>query len=109
MIRFWERTIVNATAISQKRFIQRMDEYLEGVVQESIDRKDRRVLDIESYLNARRCASGVKVSFCIVELGLDIPDQVMSHPALQEIVIAAVDVVALYNVSDVHRSLRLVH
>ena len=79
-----------------------MDEYLEGVVQESIDKKDRRILDIKSYIDARRRTSGVKPSFSIFELGLDIPDEVMSHPAIQEMVLAAVDLVALCNVGDIH-------
>ncbi|KAF8546266.1 terpenoid synthase [Imleria badia] len=94
---FWERTIQNATVISQKRFIQNMDEYLEGVVQESIDKKDRRILDIKSYIDARRRTSGVKPSFSIFELGLDIPNEVMSHPAIQEMILAAVDLVAFAN------------
>ena len=76
-----------------------MDEYLEGVVHESIDKKDRRILDIKSYIDARRRTSGVKPSFSIYELGLDIPDEVMSHPMVQEVILAAVDLVAFSNVS----------
>jgi len=94
---FWERTIQNATAVSQKRLIQYMDECLEGIIQESIDKKEHRILDIKSYVDARRHASGVKVLFAIIELGLDIPDEVMAHPAIQEIVLAAVDLVAFTN------------
>ncbi|KAF8433262.1 isoprenoid synthase domain-containing protein [Boletus edulis BED1] len=94
---FWERTIPNTTVVVQKRFIQSMDEYLEGVVQESIDKKDRRILDIKSYIDARRRTSGVKPSFSIIELGLDIPDDVMAHPAVQEMILAAVDIIAFCN------------
>ena len=100
--RFWERTIQNATAVSQRRFIQSMDEYLEGVVQESIDKKDHRVLDIKSYIDARRRTSGVKPSFSIIELGLDIPDEVMAHPAIQEMILAAVDMAAFCNVCHIY-------
>ncbi|KAI9457169.1 terpenoid synthase [Boletus coccyginus] len=94
---FWERTIQNATAVSQKRFIQSVDEYLESVVQESIDKKNRHILDIKSYIDARRRTSGVKPSFSIYELGLDIPDEVMAHPAIQEMILATVDMVAFCN------------
>ncbi|KAG9318942.1 terpenoid synthase [Chiua virens] len=94
---FWELALQNATAVSQTRFIQAMDEYLESVVQESIDKKERRILDVERYIDARRRTSGVKPSFSIYELGLDIPDEVMSHPAIQEMILAATDMVAFCN------------
>ena len=77
-----------------------MDEYLEGVVQESIDKKDRRILNIKSYIDARRRTSGVRPSFSIYELGFDIPDNVMAHPTIQEMIVAAIDLVALCNVSN---------
>lgn len=79
-----------------------MDEYLEGVVQESIDKKDRRILDVKNYIDARRRTAGVKPSFSIIELGLDIPDEVMSHPTIQEMILAATDLVAFSNVSNTH-------
>ena len=82
-----------------------MDEYLEGVVQESIDRKDHRILDIKSYIDARRRTCGMKPAFTIIELGLDIPDEVMAHPAIQQMMLAAVDITALFNVSDVHEEI----
>lgn len=78
-----------------------MDEYLEAVVQESIDRKDHRILDVKGYIDARRRSSGVKSSFFIYELGLDI-DEVIRHPAIQEMSLAAVDLSAFCNVSDIH-------
>ena len=79
-----------------------MDEYLEGVVRESIDKKDHCILDIKSYIDARRPTCGMKPAFTIIELGLDIPDEVMAHPAIQEMMLATVDITALFNVSDVH-------
>ena len=82
-----------------------MDEYLEGVVQESIDKKDRRILDVKSYIDARRRTSGVKPSFSIIELGLHIPDEVMAHPAIQEMILAAIDMVAFSNVSGIHEKI----
>ncbi|KAF8549864.1 terpenoid synthase [Imleria badia] len=94
---FWERTIRNATAVSQKRFIQGMDEFLEAVVQESIDKKDRRILDIKSYIVARHRTGAIKRIFSILQLGLDIPDEVISHPAIQEMILAAGELLNLSN------------
>ena len=106
-VRFWELTIRNATGISQKRFIESMHEYLEGVVQESIDKKHCRILDINSYIDARRRTSAVKPSFSVYELGLDIPDEVMSHPIMQEMILTVVDLVAFSNVSPIRDSAKL--
>ncbi|KAG6374634.1 isoprenoid synthase domain-containing protein [Boletus reticuloceps] len=94
---FWQRAIQNATVVAQKRVVLYMDEYFEAVVQESIDKENNRILDVESYIIARRRTSGVKPSITVVELGLDIPDEVMSHPALQEMIQAAVDMIAFSN------------
>jgi hypothetical protein len=77
-----------------------MDEYLEGVVQESIDKTDRCILDVKSYIDARCCTVGAKPSFSLLQLGLDIPDEVMAHPAIQEMILAAVDMITFWNVSD---------
>ena len=100
--RFWERTQQHATAVSQKRFIQNMDEYLEAVVQESIDKKDRRILDVKSYISARQRTGAITAAFSVIEFGLDIPDHVMSHPTVQEMIQAAGDLLTLPNVSGVH-------
>ncbi|KAF8549863.1 terpenoid synthase [Imleria badia] len=94
---FWERTIQNATAVSQKRFIQNMGEYLEAVVQESIDKRDHHILDVKSYIDARRRTGAIKAAYSIIELGLDIPDEVMSHPAIQKMMLAAGDLLTLPN------------
>ena len=78
-----------------------MDEYVESVVQESIDKQDHRILDVKSYIDARRLTGGVAPAFCMLELGLDIPDEVMAHPAIREMVMAAIDIPTFWNVSDI--------
>jgi hypothetical protein len=82
-----------------------MDEYLEAVVQESIEKENHCILDIRSCIDARRRTSGAKPTFFAIELGLDIPDEVMAHPAIQEMILAAADVAALSNVSDIHEKI----
>ncbi|KAF8545687.1 terpenoid synthase, partial [Imleria badia] len=94
---FCERAIQHVTPTLQKRFIQYMDEYLEEVIQESIDNYDHLILDIKSYIDARRRNGAVKPTFCPIELGLGIPDAVMSHPIIQEMIVAAIDIITLSN------------
>ena len=98
----------SATAVSQKRFIQGWDEFFEGIVQESIDKQDHRILDVKSYIDARRRTCGSMSAFAMIELELDIPDEVMAHPAIPEMILAAADMAGLSNVSDIHeKTLRL--
>lgn len=103
--KFWELTIRNASAQSQKRFIQMFDEYLEGVVRQAIDRTGHRIRDINSFLDLRRETIGTKPSFPLIELGLDIPDNVFSHPAIQEMVSTSVDMISIENVSNIRRQI----
>lgn len=94
---FWERTICNASGQSQKRFITTFEQYLEGVVQEAIDRSEHHVHDIQSYLDVRRRTVGARPAFALLELGLDIPDEVISHPTIEDVVAASTDMIALAN------------
>jgi hypothetical protein len=98
--RFWERTIRNgASDQSQKRFIATFDEYLEGVVQQAIDRSGHHIRDIQSYFEVRRKSIGATSAFALLELGLDIPDEVISHPTIQDMEMASIDMIFLNNVS----------
>ncbi|KAF8547657.1 terpenoid synthase [Imleria badia] len=94
---FWELTIRNASKQSQKRFVATFDEYLEAVAQQAIDRSGHRIRDITSYFDIRRDTIGGKPAIALLELGLDIPDEVMSHPAIQEMALAAVDMISIGN------------
>ncbi|KAG1886767.1 terpenoid synthase [Suillus subluteus] len=94
---FWERTICNASGQSQKRFIARFDEYLDGVVQQAIDRSGHHIHDIQSYFDVRRKTIGAWPSFALLELGLDIPDEVILHPTFEDMAVASADMIALTN------------
>ncbi|KAF8418014.1 isoprenoid synthase domain-containing protein, partial [Boletus edulis BED1] len=82
---------------SQKKFITTFDEYLEAVLQQAIDRSEDRICDIKSYIDIRRDTLAVKPAFALSEMGLDIPDEIMSHPTIQEMAMASVDMVGIYN------------
>ncbi|KAG1873120.1 terpenoid synthase [Suillus subluteus] len=95
---FWERIIRNgASGQTQKWFIAIFDEYLEGVVQQAIDRSGHHIRDIQSYFDLRRIAVGAKPAFVLLELGLDIPDEVISHPTIEDIIVVSLDMIALIN------------
>ncbi|KAG1854771.1 isoprenoid synthase domain-containing protein [Suillus tomentosus] len=94
---FWGRTIRNASGQSQKRFIAVFDDYLEGVVQQAIDRSRHHIHDIDSYFDVRRRTIGARPAFALLELGFDIPDEVISHPAIENVVSASTDMLILAN------------
>ena len=77
------------------------DEYVEAVVQQGVDRSGRGVRSIQSYIDLRRDMGGAKPAFALLELGLDIPDEVMSHPTIEDMAMASNAMICLSNVSDV--------
>jgi len=98
--RFWERTIPHAGANTQKRFIATFIDYQDAVIQQIIDQREGHIRDINNYLDLRRDTSAVKPTFALIEIGLDIPDEVMSHPAIEVMISTSVDMVILNNVSS---------
>jgi len=69
-------------------------------MQQTIDRREGRIRDINSYLDMRRNTSAVRPSFVLIEIGLDIPDEVMSHPAIEVMFSTSADMVIINNVSS---------
>lgn len=100
IFRFWALTITNASAQSQKHFIETFDEYLESVVQQAEDRSESRIRDIQSYIDVRRNTIGAKPSFALLELDMDLPDEVLAHPTIQSLSLATIDMLCLGNVSN---------
>lgn len=97
-LRFWHNAIKTATFLCQKRFISSFQRYTDAVVQQSCDRGDhRRVRDIQSYFDLRRETIGTLPSFALMELHMNIPDHVMSHPAVQRMTDLCTDMVSMGN------------
>ncbi|KAF8550942.1 terpenoid synthase, partial [Imleria badia] len=94
---FGERTMRNTSEQFQKRFIAAMDEHLEGDLQQAIDRTGHHLRDINSYFDIRRKTIGTAPSLVLLELALDIPDEVFSHPAIQEMILASTDMILIGN------------
>ena len=97
--RFWELAIKTASPQSQKRFITTFDTYTQSVVQQAADRTHSYIRDIESYFEVRRNTIGAKPSFALLELEMDLPDEVIEHPIIQDLSILTIDMLHLGNVS----------
>ena len=69
-------------------------------MEQAIDRSGHRIRDIKSYFEVRRGSIAAKAAFAMMEQALDIPDEVMSHPVIQEMVLASADMIVIANVSD---------
>ncbi|KAH9022738.1 terpenoid synthase [Lactarius deliciosus] len=83
---FWLHAIKHSSEPAQRRFIKLFETYVYGVVEEAVDRGKGRIRGITDYLELRVRASGVCCSLFPAELGLDIPDEVMEHPAMKNFV-----------------------
>jgi hypothetical protein len=68
------------------------------VIDEASDRTKGQIRGIADFLELRRLTAGAYASFFSVELGLDIPDEIMEHPALEALRSLAADSTVLTNV-----------
>jgi Delta6-protoilludene synthase len=96
--RFWLRAISVASEPAQQRFIRSFSGYAYAVIDEASDRTSGHIRRIADYLELRRLTSGAYPSFFSVELGLDIPDDVMTHPAIESLLGLAAESTVLTNV-----------
>jgi Delta6-protoilludene synthase len=56
------------------------------------------VRSIQEYLEVRRDTIGAKPSFAILELDMDLPDEAVHHPVIEELSIVTIDMILLGNV-----------
>ncbi len=97
--RFWLRAIKVASEAAQRRFLKSFAAYVYAVIDEASDRNGGRVRSITDYLELRRLTSAVYSSTLFpAELGLDIPDEIMTHPAMESLLGLVADSALLTNV-----------
>ncbi|KAI9453186.1 terpenoid synthase [Russula earlei] len=96
---FWELAIKTASPGSQKRFIEHFGTYTQSVVQQAADRTHKHVRTIQEYLEVRRDTIGAKPSFVILETPLNLPEEAVRHPIIEELSILSIDMILLGNVS----------
>lgn len=99
--RFWERTIEYACEATERRFINHFDYYVSCVVLEAEHRSCGYIPDVDSYLSTRRGAVGARICFVLLELGMDMLDEEMNHPVIEELHTWALDMIILSDVSTV--------
>ncbi|OAX41622.1 terpenoid synthase [Rhizopogon vinicolor AM-OR11-026] len=100
---FYRRMLPTASPGTCRRFIETMDLFFQAVHMQAIDRAKGIVPDLESYISLRRDTSGCKPCWALIEYAnnLDIPDEVMEHPIIQNLGEAANDLdIFSYNVEQ---------
>ncbi|KAL0565794.1 hypothetical protein V5O48_016225 [Marasmius crinis-equi] len=95
--KFWENAIKTGTLSFQRRFLQTFEDYLDGVVEQAIDRNKCRIHDIETYFHIRRKTIGAFPAFAVLEIHMDLPDEVISNPVIERMTVLAVDMIILSN------------
>jgi len=73
--------------------------YTQSVVDQAADRTHKYIRTVDEYLEIRRDTIGAKPSFAILETGLNLPDEAVRHPIIDELSIVAIDMILLGNVS----------
>lgn len=108
---FWSRATKTASPGCQKRFVATMVDYTESAYQQVVNRATDDSFDIDAFIAWRRESSAVRPIWAVVEfsLGLDLPDDVMQHPILQQLAVLANDIVGLSNVSKPPSNLLVIH
>jgi hypothetical protein len=96
--RFWLRAMSVASEAAQRRFLKSFAAYVYAVIDEASDRNGGHIRGIRDYLELRRLTAATSASFFSAELGLDIPDEIMTHPAMESLLTLAAESIVLTNV-----------
>jgi hypothetical protein len=74
---------------------------MEAVQKEAEYRENSRVVDMEHYHDVRRGSSAALACFALFEpvLGINLPDEVVNHPAFKEVSVIGMDLFCWSNVS----------
>ncbi|QBZ64943.1 hypothetical protein PoMZ_06644 [Pyricularia oryzae] len=83
----------------QNRYKKCMEEYINGILQQVDVSSFDASLDADLYLHFRRKSVGLRPCHALLEYacGIQIPDHVMAHPAIQECMAVSIDLVLLQN------------
>jgi len=95
--RFSLQAINISSTSSWNRFISAFEEYLNSVIHEAADRAEGHIRNISNYLELRRLTIGGYPSYLCLELGLDLPDDVMEHPGMKSLLSLVADTILLTN------------
>lgn len=90
-----------SSASAQERFIASFAEYVHAVIEEASDRANGSVRSVSDYLRLTRLTAGPYPCFFPLEMDLDIPGEVMTHPSIEMIRGLTAESLVLANVSTV--------
>ncbi|KAI0293867.1 terpenoid synthase [Multifurca ochricompacta] len=94
---YWELAVKTASPGSQKRFIASFDAFSKELVKQAADRNRGHIRNIEEYIEARRETIGGAPAFALVELGMNLPDEAVNHPVIEELSMLATDMIWVAN------------
>lgn len=96
---FFDRFCQTAGPGCTDRFIRGLDLYFSASEREIERRTQGNISDLESYIEYRRDTSGCKPSYAMIEYaaGVDLPDEVVSHPVIIAMEEAANDMIGWCN------------
>ncbi|KAK7021884.1 hypothetical protein VNI00_017173 [Paramarasmius palmivorus] len=95
---FWKNALVTGTPSFQRRFINAFGDYLDGCVEQALDRSKSHVRDIDTYFAVRRKTIGALPSFAVLEVHMThLSDEVLSDPVIQKLIRLTMDMIILCN------------
>ncbi|KAI0061988.1 terpenoid synthase [Artomyces pyxidatus] len=95
---FFALAIKTASVSSQRHFLRTFEDYVMAVIEEADDRINDRIRGIDAYMSLRRQTAGGYPACFPCELKLDLPEEVIAHPAIVNLERCIADSVVLINV-----------
>ncbi|KAI0293868.1 isoprenoid synthase domain-containing protein [Multifurca ochricompacta] len=80
--------------------------FLKRACKQAADRNRGHIRNIEEYIEARRETIGGAPAFALVELGMNLPDEAVNHPVIEELSMLATDMIWVANVGEEDRRSR---
>jgi hypothetical protein len=101
LCRFWQRALklTRPGAACVKMFVKGFELYMKSMVQEAKDRESKHIRPVDEYLQLRRQTFGAYTGIALIAFGLELPEDVFSHPVMQSMLLAAMDLLCISNVS----------
>ena len=72
---------------------------MKSMIKEAEDRENKRVRTVNDYLQLRRETFAAQASISFLSFGLELPEEVLLHPVMQNLTLASMDILCIINVS----------
>jgi len=69
------------------------------MIKEAEDRENKRVRTVDDYLEFRRETFAAQASISFLSFGLELPEEVLLHPVMQNVTLASMDILLIIDVS----------